>query len=291
MLMSALAVRVIEQVVDTVRYPLPDPTSAAWRGVVSRVQRELRTAGCSVLPGFVMRSVREALRRECGDIASRAYYDVEKVNVYNTVADPSLPDGHPARTTMERGNAFVARDDIPHEFLIHQLYISPLFQHFIASCFGLPLVHELADPLSGLCLNVVTAGRAHPWHFDTNEFTVSMLTQESVAGGAFEYCPNIRSARAENVDDVAAVLAGRGERLVRRLSLRPGDLQLFMGRYSLHRVTAVHGGTARHSAIFAYSERPGVIGTVARTQQLFGRVTPVHLAAADRTMRADQLMD
>jgi hypothetical protein len=56
------------------------------------------------------------------------------------------------------------------------------------------------------------------------------------------------------------VLAGGGERLVRRLSLRPGDLQLFTGRYSLHRVTAVHGGTARHSAIFAYSERPGVIG-------------------------------
>ena len=81
----------------------------------------------------------------------------------------------------------------------------------------------------------------HPWHFDTNEFTVSMLTQAAEGGGVFEYCPNIRSAAAENFDDVRAVLAGRGEHLVRRLTLRPGDLQLFQGRYSLHRVSTVRG--------------------------------------------------
>jgi hypothetical protein len=72
--------------------------------------------------------------------------------------------------------------------------------------------------------------------------------------------------------------------------LRPGYLQLFTGRYSLHRVTSVDG-TARHSAIFAYSQRPGVIGTVARTRQLFGRVAAAHLAAEGRAVRVDQLMD
>jgi hypothetical protein len=118
-----------------------------------------------------------------------------------------------------------------------------------------------------------------------------MLTQESQAGGVFEYCPNIRSAHAENFDDVRSVLAGRGEHLIRRLALRLGDLQLFKGRYSLHRVSAVQGETARHSVIFAYSERPGVIGSVARTRQLFGRVLPEHLAAEGRAVRVDQLLD
>ncbi|HEY6422008.1 MAG TPA: arpA protein [Pseudonocardiaceae bacterium] len=286
-----LIARVVEHVVDTARYPLSDPTGAGWRDIVSGVRYELQTVGCCVLPDFVRVSLRDAMRREGGEIAPRAYYGVETVNAYNTAADPSLPDGHPARTTMERGNAFVARDSIPSDFIIHQLYASPLFQHFVASCFALPRVHELADPLSGVCLNVITPGRAHPWHFDTNEFTVSMLTQQPQAGGVFEYCPSIRSARAENLDEVRDVLAGRGERLIRRLALRPGDLQLFTGRYSLHRVTAVEGGTARHSAIFAYSERPGVIGTVARTRQLFGRVAPVHLAAEGSAVRSDQLMD
>jgi hypothetical protein len=289
--MSASVAEVVDDVVDTDRYPLSYPGSPGWGIVVSRVRQELRTVGCSVLPDFVRPSLRDTLRRECSGIAARAYYDVETVNAYNTAPDASLPDGHPARTTMERGNAFVARDGIPDDFLIQRLYTSPLFQQFVATCFALPRVHELADPLSGLCLNVVTPGRAHPWHFDTNEFTVSMLTEEPQAGGVFEYCPSIRSAQAENFDDVRDVLAGRGEHLVRRLALRPGDLQLFMGRYALHRVSTVAGATARHSAIFAYSERPGVIGTVARTRQLFGRVSPEHLAAEGRAVRVDRLLD
>lgn len=283
--------RAVERVVDTARYPLPDPDGTGWAEVVSHVRQELRTVGCCVLPDFVRPALREPLRREGDQIAPRAYYDVETVNVYNTAPDRSLPEGHPSRTTMERGNAFVPRDAIPGDLLIHQLYTSALFQHFVARCFGFTRLHELADPLSGLCLNVVAPGRSHPWHFDTNEFTVSILTREPAAGGVFEYCPNIRSAGSENFDDVRTVLDGHGEHLVRRLALRPGDLQLFMGRYSLHRVSPVGDGPARHSAIFAYSERPGVLGSISRTRQLFGRVTPAHLAAANNAVRVDRLLD
>jgi hypothetical protein len=78
---------------------------------------------------------------------------------------------------MERGNAFVARDQIPTHFMVARLYTSPEFHQFIAACVGLPEVYQLADPLAGLCLNVLTEGRSHPWHFDTNEFAISMLTQ------------------------------------------------------------------------------------------------------------------
>ncbi len=224
-------------------------------------------------------------------MAPFAYDDLETVNVYNTAADPSLPADHPARTTMERSNAFVARDDIPDHFAVHQLYSSSLLQRFIASCFDLTRVWELADPLAGLCVNVVRPGRGHPWHFDKNECTVSLLTQEAETGGSFEYCPNIRSPKTENIADVRAVLAGRGQRLIRRLALRPGDLQLFRGRYALHRVTTVHGDAERHSAIFAYTERPGVVGNAARARQLFGRVLPAHLRAADGATGPDALLD
>ncbi len=289
--MSTSGARVVGQVVDTDRYPLLEPTSAGWKRVISRAQHELQNLGCSVLPNFIRPSRCDALRLECATIAPLAYYDVEMVNAYNIAADSSLPEDHPGRITMRRGNAFVARDRIPEDFIIHRLYASELFRHFIADCFELPRLHELADPLAGLCLNVVTPEMEHPWHFDTNEFAVSLLTQESQAGGVFEYCPNIRSARAENFDDVRAVLTGRGGRLIRRLSLRPGDLQLFRGRYSMHRVSSVQGGTARHSAIFAYTEHPGVIGSVARTRQLFGRVLPQHLAAEGHAVRVDQLLD
>ncbi|GAU69486.1 hypothetical protein SSP35_12_01340 [Streptomyces sp. NBRC 110611] len=281
----------LDQVVDTARYPLLEPDGAESRAVVSRARRELATLGCTVLPDFIHPSQRDVLRRECSALAPRAHFDVETVNVYNIAVEPSLPADHPGRRAFDRGNAFVARDRIPAGSLISRLYTHEAFQRFLARCFHLPRLHELADPYSGLVLNVVEPGKEHPWHFDTNEFTVSMLTQEAQAGGVFEYCPNIRSAHDERFDDVRDVLAGRGERMIKRLPLRPGDLQLFRGRYSLHRVSPVRGETARHSAIFAYSERPGVIGSVARTRQLFGRVHPAHLAAEGRSVRGDQLLD
>ncbi|WP_328667855.1 HalD/BesD family halogenase [Streptomyces sp. NBC_00328] len=281
----------LDQLVDTARYPLSELASPRGQAVVSRARHDLSALGCTVLPDFVRPSLRDVLRQECSAIAPRAHHDVETVNVYNIAVDSALPENHPGRRTFERGNAFVARDRIPADSLISRLYSDLTFRHFIARCFELPELHELADPLSGLVLNVVAPGMEHPWHFDTNEFTVSMLTRQAQDGGVFEYCPNIRTARDENFDDVRDVVDGRGERLTRRLPLQPGDLQLFKGRYSLHRVSPVRGEVARHSAIFAYSERPGVIGSVERTRQLFGRVLPEHLAAEGRAVRGDRLLD
>jgi hypothetical protein len=277
-------------VIDTERYPLAEPAGHAWQAVVQRTRRELGEHGCSVLDGFIRPQCFDELRRQGERVAPDAYYQVETVNVYNVDLDADLPAGHPGRITMERGNAFVARDQIDASDIIHHLYTDPVFRRFVADCFELPDLYELGDPLSGLVLNVIRPGRQHPWHFDTNEFTVSLLTQEAEDGGIFEYCPNIRSAEDENLSGVRDVLEGRGERFIRQLALRPGDLQLFKGRYALHRVSTVHGSTARHTAIFAYSERPGVIGSPARTRQLFGRVLPEHLAASGR-VRVDQLLD
>ncbi|QKV79039.1 arpA protein [Amycolatopsis sp. Hca4] len=276
------------EMVDTDRYPLTDPDSPAWRETVGRTRAELADAGCSVLADFIRPELHDVLRAECAALEPHAYTKIEQVNAYNTAVGEPLPEDHPGRTIMERGNAFVARDRIPASSIISRLYTSPVFQRFVADCFGLPELHELADPLSGLTLNVIAPGRAHPWHFDTNTHTVSMLTQAADDGGIFEYCPNIRSAADENFPAVRSVLAG-DTRPVRRLDLRPGDLQLFKGRFALHRVSTVAGAIARHSAIFAYSERPGVIGSAERTRQLFGRVLPAHLA--ERTARGDELLD
>ncbi|WP_054813191.1 HalD/BesD family halogenase [Nocardia arizonensis] len=281
---------VLDEIVDTARYPLADIEGDGRGAVVARARAELAESGCTVLREFIRPALVDSLRAQGEAIAPHAYYEVQRVNAYNIPLDAELPQDHPGRIVLERGNAFVPRDRIPADALIHRLYTSAEFQRFVADCFGLGELHEFADPLAGLCLNVVAPGMSHPWHFDTNEFTVSMLTQPAESGGVFEFCPNIRSPHAENLDDVRDVLTGAADRLVRRLELRPGDLQLFQGRFSLHRVSPVTGAVQRHSAIFAYTDRPGVIGTVERTRQLFGRVLPDHLAAAD-AVRGDRLLD
>jgi hypothetical protein len=279
----------IAEFVDIEVFPLLREGTAAWVKCVERIRHELAVVDCSVQSGFISPHRLADLGAEGRSVAPFAWSRIEAVNAYNTSCQ-DLPEWHPCWIPLERGNAFVARDQIPPNFLISQLFHNPPFKRFVAACFGMKRVFELADPLSGLCLNVLKAGREHPWHFDTNEFTVSLLTQKPKSGGVFEYCPNIRSPGDENFSTVRDVLEGRGGQLVQRVVLEAGDLLLFRGRYSLHRVTPVEGETERHSAILAYTKEPGVIGSPERTRQLFGRILPVHLAEAERR-RADGLLD
>jgi hypothetical protein len=59
-----------------------------------------------------------------------------------------------------------------------------------------------------------------------------------------------------------------------------------------HRVTRVsETSPARHVAIFAYTEEPGVIGRVERTKRLFGRALPEHVAAEERRVRSVKRLD
>ena len=84
------------------------------------------------------------------------------------------------------------------------------------------------------------------------------------------------------------VLDGTSDKVV-SLALEPGDLQIFKGRYSLHRVTPLKGVRKRYVAIFSYVEEPDMVGAPERTKQLYGRVLPIHLARAGR--RADSYID
>jgi hypothetical protein len=78
---------------------------------------------------------------------------------------------------------------------------------------------------------------------------------------------------------------------VTRLHLAPGDLQLFLGRFSLHRVTKNTGPSDRLLLIMSFAEKPGVIGSVERTRELYGKVTDRHIEAQAQRVRADSLMD
>ena len=53
-------------------------------------------------------------------------------------------------------------------------------------------------------------GHYFPWHFDGDEFTVSILIQEAEEGGLFEFVPDIRKPGDENLESVKSILkAGR----------------------------------------------------------------------------------
>ena len=283
----------LEQFTNSSIYPLINQESTYYKNLIQSLRSELDKNGCAVLKQFIKPEWHNQIEREGERVAPLAYYKQETVNAYNLPLDAPLPKDHPAKITMQRENAFVARDLIPKTDIIHRLYEDEHFTHFLAECFNYEKLYPLADPLAGLCVNVLNPKCAHPWHYDINEFTVSLLIKKPEAGGTFRYSPGSRTPGNENLETVKEILLNgdKPHEQVTDLTLEVGDLQLFKGRYSLHQVSPVKGNSQRHTAIFAYTLEPGVIGGVERTKQLFGRTLPEHVAAEKAKIRADELLD
>ncbi len=191
---------------------------------------------------------------------------------------------------MERTNGFVTSDHFDDNTAARRLYYWSPLTRFIADCLGKETLYIYDDPVSNMIVNVGKPGTRFNWHFDTNEFTITMLLKPAASGGHFEYVPNLRSAEDENYEAVRRVLKGDHSRAV-RLDLKPGDLQLFLGRFSLHRVTQNTGDTDRLLLIMSFAEKPGMIGSQHRIQELYGKVTDAHIEAERNRVRNDALID
>lgn len=271
------------------RYPIHEPDGAAYAALVADCRRQIEDVGCCCLPGFLTADGLEAMRRESTAVAPFAHYGRQRTNVYFGVNDESLPERHPKRIFFERTSAFVPADRFPDSSVIRELYAWPGLMPFFGDCLGEPVLYKYADPLADVILNVLNPEQEFPWHFDTNEFSISIMTQKADAGGLFEFCPDLRDPQDENYESVLAVLEGdRGP--VRTRDIAAGDLQIFKGRFSMHRVTRVTGARARYIAIYSYAREPNMVGRVERTRQLYGKVLPIHLEAEAR-YRADGLLD
>lgn len=274
--------------VDCTRYPVDRPASPEYAALLAEVRAALAEDGCAVLKGFVRATRIADLVAEADRVSPAAHRSHNRTNAYFTADDPALPASHPARRFFERSNAFVPADNFGPGSILRAIYQWPAFAPFVQAALQEERFHRYADPLADVIINVVEEGSGFPWHFDTNNYTVTLAIQNGEAGGAFEYAPWLRDAADENYAGVEAVLDGRAER-VTSLALEPGDLQIFKGRYALHRVTPVTGARARYVGIFSFVEEPGMVATPERCRQLYGKVLPIHHERAG--VRADTLLD
>ncbi|MEM7139671.1 MAG: arpA protein [Actinomycetota bacterium] len=282
----------LSDVVDVERYPLDRPEAPAYTAARDAARAALRSVGCAVIKGLIRPDAVDHLAAEIERAKPTTHFSVQNMNPYfHTEFNDEFPAHHPVNTFIERSSGFIPGDSWSPSGPMNRLFRMPELTAFIAGCLEIPELHCYADPLAGLTANILDPGQQFTWHFDTNDFAVTLLVQEADEGGLFEYVPAIRSADDEGFDRIQDVLDGGREGVV-TLDLQPGDLQIFRGRHSLHAVTRVPAGSRpRHAAIYAYTAEPGVIGRVERTMQLFGRVLPEHVAAEAERVRSDALID
>ena len=277
------------QYIDTHRYPLDNPGSDGFQAMIETVRSDLRKDGCAVLKEFVKADAIATLVAEADRAAPFGHNSKSRTNAYFSQDDPSLDPSHPRRRFYDRSNAFIPADNFGPDSALRAIYEWPKFFDFVREALeeSEDRFFRYEDPLADVIVNMADEGNGFPWHFDTNNYTVTLAVQNAEDGGDFEYAANIRKGD-ENFDAVRDVLDGSSD-LVTSLRLEPGDLQIFKGRYSLHRVAPLKGSIPRYVAIFSYVEEPGMVGSPERTRQLYGKVLPIHLERAG--LRADSYMD
>ncbi len=276
-----------EDVVNKLLYPIDQPGDPRYCALIEQVKADLSTDGCAVIPGFLSQSGLDALLNEAKARADKAYYAPKKeCNVYLGERNPDQPADHPQNIFLERSNGFVTADLYGPETVSRSFYYWPPLKEFLGQCLGKEELHIYEDPVSNMIVNLGKPQQQFNWHFDTNEFTITMLLQSAEQGGIFEYVPDLRTAEDECYDDVKSVLQGDRSR-VKQLELNAGDMQLFLGRYSLHQVTPNTGSRNRLLLIMSFADQPGMVGSAYRVKDLYGKVTEVH----NMRSRTDSLLD
>ena len=279
----------LKTIVDLDQYPIHNLNLPIIKKLIERCKEELEENSCSTISNFILPQSLEIMRSELEKQLDEVYMSKESINAYLYAKDdPSLPNDHPKRNFMNRYNGYLNSDCFSKNSEMKYLYETEELLKFISACLGVSPIYRWADPLACHAYNVMKSEGVLPWHFDSCEFTLSLMIQKPEKGGVFEYCPNIREPDNENFKEVKKVLDGDRLR-VRRLKLEPGDLQIFKGRHTLHRVTKVEGKKSRYMCIPAYVLDPLRVNTPEHSKAIYGKVLPIHIER--NQVRSDGLAD
>ena len=264
----------MRRVLDLDRWPVDALGDASGQALIARCRAALRDAGMFSLDGLIRSEARQACVAEVAPLFDKASFThARDHNIYFDDDIEGLEAGHPALRRFTTVNRTICGDQIPGSLVTRIYEWQPLID-FLAAAMGKPRLYPMADPLGRLNVMTYRAGERLNWHFDRAEFTITVLLQAPVAGGAFQYRSGLRSDDDPNYDGVARLLAGDDEH-VRTLPLTPGTLNVFKGKNTAHRVTPVDGGRPRIIAVFSYYESPQVTFSDAERLGFYGRTGPV----------------
>ena len=279
----------LKTIVDLDNYPIQNLDSSKIQAIIKKCRSELDEFSCATIPNFILPNSLKIMNMELERQIDKVFMSNKSINAYlNSKDDSALPLNHPKRIFMERDNGYLNSDLFHKDSEMKFLYEQEELLNFVSVCLGIKPIYRWADPLACHAYNVMKPNGILPWHFDSCEFTLSIMIQKPEKGGIFEYCPFIREPGNENFNEVKKVLDGDRSR-VRQLDLEPGDLQIFKGRFTLHRVTKVEGNKPRYLCIPAYVLDPWRVNTPEHSKAIYGKVLPIHIER--NQARSDGLAD
>ncbi|MBS9718993.1 2OG-Fe(II) oxygenase [Pseudohalocynthiibacter aestuariivivens] len=252
-------------------YPIED--AAAMAKIVAKSREQLdRDQYCS-LPGFLTDAAIKEAAAEIASLKAQANPANSKRNCYlQRQGDPSLPPDHPRNIMHHASYRMIAADLLPAISHLKTLYFWEPFQKMVAGIVGEETLYPNEDPLQPVNVICYAERDQSAWHYDsTNAFTMTLMLQAAEAGGDFEMAPNTRVKPGdEDIPYMREVLTGQSDQ-VKSVGRAPGELTIFRGCNSLHRVSPVKGPRDRLMAVFVYETMSGIKGDPEVNMTVYGR--------------------
>jgi len=258
---------VITAIVDFEKHPLKSKDFRA------QCKQKLDANGVLVLSKLLLPSAIQALIQEANANEHLAYYCENNHNVYLKSENESLACDHPRNQIVSSSKGCITDDQVPHDSSLRALYSATEFQNFLCAVLDEDTLYKYDDNLSSINVHYAHEGQELGWHFDNSSFAITLLIQKPRLGGFFEYIRDFRDAENGdmNYDGVRALLDGKYTPDI--LSMEPGDLVLFRGRNSIHRVTPTEGDRMRILSVLAYNTDPGVRLSESARMTFYGKLS------------------
>ena len=257
---------ILQSIINTKKHPLHQE---AYR---QSCKKQLDANGALVLEGMLSSEAIKSLAKEAIGREHLAYYCENNHNIYLKPQDKSFPKEHPRNRIVHSSKGCITDDQVPNKSALKALYNAKDFKDFLCAVLGEDALYEYGDNLSSVNVHYAHKGQELGWHFDNSSFAITLLIQKPEAGGSFEYIRDFRDTENDdmNYEGVGEVLDGKHNPEV--LSINPGDLVLFRGGNSIHRVTPTQGDKVRILSVLAYNTKPDVQLSESARMTFYGRL-------------------
>ena len=246
----------IATIVDLDRYPLDRPESEEVRCLLAVAQKALDLHALFSMPGFVREDVVAVMAQELEERIPGASRFECVLPAYPSREGDDWPQDHVRKRLHSFAYHQVLNHQIPNNSLLRTLYFWEPLKDFLRQAMRYQSFYRSECPHLALTAKIAGPNDTDGWHFDSNDVTFSILLQRPEAGGQFEYVPQIRAEDNQNYAAVDAAFRGTNSDIVRP-AMAPGDLNVFKGNQSVHRVTPVEGDRRRIIGLFCYDQQPG----------------------------------
>jgi hypothetical protein len=266
-------------------YPIDAASTSEYAAMIKICKEQLRVQGFVSLKNFLDSRCVSSLVSSILDLEQLGvgFYSTERHNVFlednakeSSSTDQDAKSLHPRHIQLKSSKLLINANDLVRKAPeLDILFQSTAFLHFIRDVLQLNL-YPSSDEYGKYYANIFNKGDGLNFHFDRSEFSISLILQPADDGGRFQFVPNSReivegwSEMPLNTKDLrSAIAASSSKYTLEEPDLAAGDLYLFRGQNSLHRVSEITKGT-RINVILTFNTEPDVMLNNYTLQKFFG---------------------